>query len=617
MTRPENSHVEGDNSDNDSFSYAHSPTDGYFNSSQNPIRMAPDNQPPPTYVASMEASPILSKPQQSTLEYNTFLQNRIEQDGRVPSQSMGRPNDTPNNDRNTLWRAQRLRQSSHSRIIIKALLAVALMLAILTSLTSMFHQRRTHPGHPPEESPIHDGSPYCPFVARKEQSVFEIPAPTGLVVIQDFYNQKSSHYMQHVKTTGVVHIQRLAKNSERGDKPHFTVDVKVSDPELEVLKSWDVNTGTLRVSTPVYENLDSNRPACIALEITAWLPDGTELSQFVLDLITLSIVSDNNVDIKISSGALLKTVSGHVNFAPGSDSSAYVPIMYGSNTQLRNKARFNSRHITVETVSGRIEGTYPIYDLLRLSSASGSISVDVYPEAVLKSAPAPATLDINTSSGRIEVRSPVQDPSSTYPREYVTRVKSTSGDIQGDFYVGSTGTFHTTSGRIQLVVRPVMPATSDDDDDDNTKNEFRTESMSGATQVTLLEPLFILPSLSRPLEAAGSEDLGSGYAPGLPELSADNALELYKSKLRTFFSVHKTVSGRIEIHYPLQWIGHIAATTISGRIEVSGEGVEVIKRDSGWGHKTLKARKGVERDEDGGRVTMETVNAAIVFDITH
>jgi hypothetical protein len=144
MTRPENSSMERYDSDNDSFSDAHSPTDGYFNSSQPPLNMTPDNQPPPAYVASTEASPILSKPQQSTLEYNTFLQNRIEQDHRVPSQSMGRPVDTPNtDDRNSLWRTQRLRQSSHSRIIIKALLAVALILAILTSLTSMFHQRRT------------------------------------------------------------------------------------------------------------------------------------------------------------------------------------------------------------------------------------------------------------------------------------------------------------------------------------------------------------------------------------------------------------------------------------------------------------------------------------------
>jgi hypothetical protein len=405
--------------------------------------------------------------------------------------------------------------------------------------------------------------------------------------------------MQHVRTTGVVHIKQLAKDSDHGDKAHFTVDVKVSDPKLEVLNSWDVNEGTLHVSTPLYENLDSDRPACIALEITAWLPEGTELSQFVLDLVTLSIVSDNDVDIKVSSGTLLKTVSGHVNFAPGSDSSAYFPMMYGSNTQLRNKARFNSRHITVETASGRIEGTYPIYDILKLSSLSGAISVDVYPEAVLESAPAPATLDINTSSGRIEVRSPVRDPSATYPREYITRVKSMSGAIQGDFYVGSTGTFQTASGRIQLVIKPVMPATTDDDD--NTKNVFRTESMSGATHVTLLEPLFVLPSIT---------------AAGLTELTADNDMELYKSKLRTFFSAHKSTSGRVEIYYPPQWIGHIEASTVSGRIEVSGEGVEVIRRDNGWVHKKLEARKGVERDEDGGRVTMETVNSAIVFHIT-
>lgn len=470
-------------------------------------------------------------------------------------------------------------------------------------------------GGPAFPNPIHDGGQYCQHLSKSEQTTFEIPNTTRLVVIQEFYQQDSPHYGREVKTAGEVRIRNLPRGSS-GGKAHYTVEVKVSHPELSVLKTWNENDGSLKISTPRFAYLGQHESPCISVEITAWIPEDAEISNVFLDLITLSIRLFEDVNIKVASDSTLKTVSGHVKFPRLSTLPTNYASIAAAGAQMETNFKYDSRRIVIETISGRIEGTYPLYDLLKLSSQSGAIEVDVHPKPVLESAPAPATLDIQTSSGRIEVSSPVKLPEATYPREHVTRVRSLSGAIQGGFFVGSEGIFQTASGRIQLVVRPVLPTTSNDDD---RKNEFSTHSTSGSIHVTLLDPLFILPSAVSDIRDAATDSISmddySAYAPGLITLSNPSSVQPYKSKLRTFHSTHKTSSGRIEAYYPSTWIGNIAAKTISGKIEVEGKGVKIVERNDGWGYKTLKARKEVERDEDGSSVGLETVNAAIVLRI--
>lgn len=470
-------------------------------------------------------------------------------------------------------------------------------------------------GGPKFPNPIHDGGSYCQHVSKSEQTTFDIIDAAGIVVIQEFYQQESPHYGPEVKTAGEVRIRNLPRSSKEG-KAHFTVEVKSSHPELSVLRTLNELDGSLKISTPRFANLGIHETPCISLEITAWVPEDVEISKVFFNLATLSIRISDDVNVKIVKDATLKTISGHVRFPNDSTSSASHPSL---STKIEPKTHFDfdSRHIVVETVSGRIEGTYPLYDLLKVSSQSGAIGIDVKPKPALESAPAPATLDIRTSSGRIEVSSPVKDPRATYLREYITRVKSFSGAIQGDFFVGSTGTFDTASSRIQLLVRPVLSATSDDDDE--SRNEFSTHSVSGNTHVTLLEPLFTLPSTNGNVRNSAIESTpnshDSPYPPTLIE-SSSSSFQAYKSKLRTVHSTHKTSSGSIEAYYPVAWIGNIEAKTISGRIELEGKGIDIVERHDGWGYKNIKARKGVERDEDGSSVKLETLNAAIALRIS-
>ncbi|TEY76375.1 hypothetical protein BOTCAL_0059g00040 [Botryotinia calthae] len=587
----------------------------------------PENQPffdlpPPAYIAPLESSPVSAQGQHTLMHYNTFSQHRLEEGLPREPQSMGRPAGNQEIDeRIPLWLDQTPKKISFRREIITKALGLGLALTIAAVILGAILTEKSNPdsnmgGGPAFPDPIHDGGSYCQHISKSDQSTFEIIDAAGIVIIQDFYQHNSPHYGPEVKTAGEVHIRNLPNNSN-GGKAHFTVEVKLSHPELSVLKTLNELDGSLKISTPRFANLGIHENPCISFEITAWIPKNAEIFKVSFFLATLSIRIFDDVNIKVVKYAMLKTISGHVRFPVDSTSSTSHTSLSTEN-ELRTNFDFNSRHIVVETVSGRIEGIYPLYDLLKVSSQSGAIGIEVQPKPVLESSPAPATLDINTSSGNIDVSSLVKYPKVTYPREYITRVKSVSGAIQGQFFVGSTGTFDTASGRIQLVVRPVLSATSDDDDDESG-NKFSTHSVSGNTHVTLLDPLFTLPSINGKARNSviGSEpdSHDSSYTPALVDLSS-SSFQAYKSKLHTVHSTHGTSSGSIEAYYPLAWIGNIEAKTISGRIEIEGEGIDIVERHDGWGYKNIKARKGVERDEDGSSVRLETLNAAIALRIS-
>ncbi|TGO31709.1 hypothetical protein BHYA_0427g00030 [Botrytis hyacinthi] len=580
-------------------------------------------QPPPAYIASAASSPVSAQGQHTPIHYNIFSQHRLEEGLPREPQSMGGPAGNPEIDERTpFWLGRTPKKIFFRREIITKALGLGLALTIAAVMLSEILTGKSNPdsnmgGGPKFPNPIRDGGSYCQHVSRSEQTTFEIIDVAGLVVIQEFYQRESPHHGLEVKTAGEVRIRNLPRDSN-GGKAHFTVEVKFSHPELSVLKTLNELDGSLKISTPNFANLDIHENPCISLEITAWIPEDVEIFKIFFDLVTLSIRVFDDVNVKIVKDATLKTTSGHVRFPNDSTSSVSHASLSTRNEQ-KTHYDFDSRHIVVETVTGRIEGTYPLYDLLKVSSQSGAIGIEIKPQPALESAPAPAILDIRTSSGRIEVSSPVKDAKATYLREYITRVKSLSGAIQGDFFVGSTGTFDTASSRIQLLVRPVLSATSDDDDDES-RNEFSTHSVSGNTHVTLLDPLFTLPSTNGNVRNIAIESTpnshDSPFTPILIDFSSSSSFQAYKSKLRTVHSTHKTSSGRIEAYYPLAWIGNIEAKTISGRIELEGKGIDIVERHDGWGYKNVKARKGVERDEDGSSVKLETLNAAIALRIS-
>jgi hypothetical protein len=464
---------------------------------------------------------------------------------------------------------------------------------------------------------------YCPSARYKKDPVaYEFPVGGDFSVVQTTHDGRDyNDGYQEVKTVGEIHLRRLQKGSKVGDgKGYITVDISVSHPEIQVEWTLEQDFRFLKVSTPRFAKLGNTGPHCASLDIVAWLPEDAALTSLSLSSVTLELRVLDDIKIEVSGDSKLTSVTGNIYFPP--PSSPYMRDLLFSEPAFR----FRSRRIEVETVSGNISGLYPLLDYLRLVSHSGDIDVTVLPHDALPSYPAPADLDIYTTSGDVNVYLPVssnQDPEYTPPpRDYTTKVGSVSGDISGTYYLGSFGEFETRSGDVKMKILPVVQYGSSENPDKDPRISFRTDSISGSIKVEMLDPIFISPitngfpnqhDVPTPHQPIGDDD---------PYLFIPKAGKLFSKvstsnsmakKLRSLDSSHATKSGDIEIHYPDAWEGSVFGKTTTGTVLFEGKDLEVIKAHKGLVQKEVLARKRVDSGLVGSSDVLSTVTGDIWF----
>lgn len=251
-----------------------------------------------------------------------------------------------------------------------------------------------------------------------------------------------------------------------------------------------------------------------------------------------------------------------------------------------------SRSIILRESSNSVSGSYPLYDLLSISTQSGSISIDVTPHSASSEHPSrPATLELSAKSGSIHatisegfVEHLALPDGSTVPsdappsyeaavgeqvndrpvkivktpgipsREYITSVSSQSGSISGSFPLGARTSLESRSGSINGVQLVVMPMNG------SSPRELKTSSRDGSQSIRIVENDFW---------AAKKGAWWNGM-----------------------LSKHDGRSGSMNIEYPDSWEGKIQVETNSGSIDVTGRGVQIIRKEKG----IVYAQKG---DGDG------------------
>jgi hypothetical protein len=477
--------------------------------------------------------------------------------------------------------------------------------------------------------------------------VYEFPIGGDLTVLQTTHDNDETRRSARIDTTGEIRLRRLNQSYEHGNRPHFTVDMHVSDPSLEIVRTWDETSRVLKISTPKYAQLEAPGPHCISLEITAWIPEGATFQDLSLGSISLNtrIIDDTNVTI--SGEAKIATIEGDIWFPLLEDfallpadkvARSYLPVvMDGSDTYTQDlllglsspdpKHPFASRRTLVETVTGEINGVYPLLDFLGLSSQSGSINAGVLPQKVLPDAPAPADLEVQTASGSIQISVPVaSDSNPDYiipPRNYITNVHSNSGAIRGFFYLGSLGSFKSTTGSLKLRTLPIIP--SDDSGKVTFPCRFETHTVSGSTEIEVLDPIFISRISSLEKTTGATAPTPYPYDPvgdHQPYLTIPPVRALYKhsdtssvSKLRTLQSKHSSNSASVSVMYPSGWEGTVHAKTVSGDITVTGSGVRTIRERKGWAYKEILARKGTEHPGQGSLTEMSDIAGDLRFTV--
>ncbi|KAI1297504.1 hypothetical protein F5Y03DRAFT_280521 [Xylaria venustula] len=247
-----------------------------------------------------------------------------------------------------------------------------------------------------------------------------------------------------------------------------------------------------------------------------------------------------------------------------------------------SQAPADSRRIILRSSSQPISGSYPLYDLLSISSESGSISVDVTPQPASAQDPShPASLKIRSHSGSVYatfseefldqlaggdglINTAIQPGIPV--REYITSVQTRSASISGTFPLGSYTSLDSQAGSISgidLVVVPTIPA---------EPRRVKTTSRDGMQSVRVVDDEFW---------AASKEAWWEGMV-----------------------SRHESHSGSINIQYPDSWEGTIEVETESGSINVTGRGVEIIRQRQG----KVIARKG---RAGGGKVIVRARSGSV------
>ena len=207
----------------------------------------------------------------------------------------------------------------------------------------------------------------------------------------------------------------------------------------------------------------------------------------------------------------------------------------------------NSRETNIHLTSGSVSGSYPLYDILDISTVSGSIDIDVDPKAAEEDSVQPAVLRLSSKSGSIRA---LTSTISVPDRDYQTTLRSLNGGIDATLLHGSYTSLRSLNGRINADLYPYGH--------NDSRTDINTHCQSGSTDVT------VHSSLSHP-----------------------------KDPIKKLRSQHHGLSGSVSLWYPAQWQGKVKGSTLSGSVDLDWDGLKVLRDEKkGWIKRTVEAVRG-------------------------
>ncbi|KFA50496.1 hypothetical protein S40293_03052 [Stachybotrys chartarum IBT 40293] len=521
-------------------------------------------------------------------------------------------------------------RGSSLRKKIRTLLGVLVVLSIIAVLVTSFIDSNKV-GNEPIKKPNKDHEDFrwrpdsqClddPYTFPRAKFVVEFQQARNLSIIQRLDIEDGDTLLKpHV--TGEV-ILRPVRSDAAGT---IDIDVIANDRSLEVDVEYRKEKQVIEIITPRSADWAwRKRAPCIQIRVTVWVPGFSHLENLRISSVNLDVDILTALILNVENEVLIETVAGNITAANQTQADLERGIL---------PYALSSRRTIIETVSGDIDGYFPLYDLLKITTSSGDVDVSVEPQNVHIAKPESAVLDVASVSGQIKVNehlTPFLDSEgpnrSLPPRDYVVKASTVSGSIEAEVAISSLASFETKSGAIKLRLLPVL--------DVSTgawyaqRQHLTTKTTSGKTEVALIDPLWTR------IERIGAPSPPS--APTLPPfMHFDDDLELWPHTderdpyiiihphdIRTgpadqahqgdsqaaevdasaapalswLTSKHISVSGSIKLAYPSAWEGTLWADTISGTQNIRGEGLDMthpagaIKRrivaHKGSGHSDL------------------------------
>jgi hypothetical protein len=375
----------------------------------------------------------------------------------------------------------------------------------------------------------------------KHKANFTFHKPSDFSFIQLINDNIDYEGKKHVRVQGEVNVMSSTEVAE--SDIHSQLEFLVSDASLIGPQLSIATESSLTINPPRFSSAEGNQfPGATSdqpfmfIFATIWVSPGITLDTFRVSTESLSIAFHPNLNYTVSSRTHISSKSGHITGPLGA--------LYEYKKPLCTR----SRETIIDTGSGSIQGTYSLYDLLSISSSSGSINVNIEPKDASSSSSKPARLRIITSSGSIQAYVPFL--SASLPnRTYETDISSTSGSIDATLFHGKRTSLHTSSGRISASLSPYGPNTS--------RSDLDVHTMAGSIDVA------IEPSLSDP-----------------------------SAPLRLFYASYRAGSASLRLRYPAQWEGVIEGRTGTGSMRINWGGLQIVRDDKSFVGRSIKGVKG-------------------------
>lgn len=385
----------------------------------------------------------------------------------------------------------------------------------------------------------------CPGSTHKSNATYEFSDPSQFSLIQKVQAAGKYPY-DYVRTEGEIHVRPATGHLDANLRVDITVHT--SDLELMHLESLEKTESTLVIETLNHvkgsRDLFRSKP-CIYIDATVFVAPGTVLQNLGIDTQSLAIIFHPGLDYTVEDSVTLSTISRPIEMPIGS-------------SKLLTTTR--TREIIIHSSSGSVTGAYPLYDLLSITTLSGSIDISYFPKNTSSSNPKPASLVLGTRSASIYVASHIAPLKQNIPdRDYKNDLSTTSGSITASLLHSSHTSLRVASGQVVASIHPHGNI--------SVPSHLSTDSQSGSTTVTVHD------SLSHPT-----------------------------SPMRAFSASHRYISGSLDLFYPAQWQGRIFGDTVSGGLNIRWDGVTVFKDHKNWsGGREIEAARG----EAGGDARLE------------
>lgn len=376
---------------------------------------------------------------------------------------------------------------------------------------------------------------------------FDFNKPNELAFAQESHDPKGpSPGLNFVRTVGKVEVVKQDSLSNI----NIAFDIRSSDLQLTSSESLSIvrSGSALTVKTPRTTPLFARGAGlpCVYVAATVSIPPGTTLENLRINTETLSVTFLPGLDYTITNSTEVNAHSSSLSFSANEPPSIDI----------------NTRETNIHVNSGSVTGSYPLYDVLDISTISGSIDIDVEPKDADEDNVQPAVLRLSSKSGSIRALTSI---TSVPARDYQTTLKSLSGSIQATLLHGSRTSLRSLNGRISADLYPYGH--------NNTRTDINTHSQSGSTDVT------VHSSLSHPTDP-----------------------------IKKLYSDHHGLSGRLNLWYPAQWQGTVQASTLSGSIDLDWDGLRVVKDEKkGWIKRSVEAVRG----EGEGRLVISSKSGSL------